>query len=1367
MTHYVSRTCTEIDKKSSRDESESPSRPLEDFRETEAYVLLGAPGAGKTVAFKQEAVQCPDGYYVTARDFNTFDDKPEWRDTTLFIDGLDEMRAGSTDGRTPLDRIRNNLNSLECPRFRLSCREADWFGANDRTRLQMVSGNGEVNVLRLDPLSDGDIQEILLRNHHIDDPDSFIASARKRGIDELLPNPQSLRMLVAAVAGGRWPETRMETFELACRTLLKEHNPEHRIANPDGADISRLMDVAGRLCAVQLLAGNAGYTLFGNLSCDPGYPGLEQIPGDDRAVLRYTLGTKLFEAPCEGRVAPVHRQVAEFLAARYLARLIADGLPVGRILALMTGHDSVPVAELRGLAAWLAAHSRDSRLELITRDPLGTILYGDVREYPTDEKHRLWECLEREADQKPWFWRLSGMDSRLGDIATPDMEQAIHELLRDSPRDAARQCFVRILLLSLKHGPVVPSISDPVMEIVRDESWSDSVRSAALDALIRQMGNGESPTDALKSLLAAIDAGSVSDSNDDLLGALLTELYPENLSSSEILRYLRRPHNTSLFGKYYSFWSRHVPVKSTTIQCGELLDGITRQFDRLKPSFLSTFGRVIYGRRLLIPLLKRVLESSQEDISPSRVLNWLGVVSDPQIRVPPEEAEFIRNWLSCHPGALKEIIKLGLKICSDARNFRHCMYKIERRVFAAMWPPNWCVEQALISTDENAAAYFICKAADFVHDHPDDKQISRESANDRLTGDNRLLNVFNDRLASRSGSDAHVTYSREQDNEQKRQRQQKWHNHLKTHETTLRENRCHSVLLHQLATIYFGGFVDAEGDCPLDRLRSLLGTDDNLIQAVLEGLHGSIHRSDLPDVAEIIDLGTRDRQHYLALPFMAGLEEAARIAPDRNVSLNEKQMRLALAIHYASPLPDDDVQPPTWFKPLLKARPDLVADVLVESVRPKINSNPHIAADLYELAYCEDHAEVARLASFQLLKMFPVRCRTGQLPALYCLLEAALRHCEQTPLVELIDRKLSYNSMNVGQRIYWLVAGLRTSPSRYLNRLEIFVTEKNQSERRVRYLAEAVAGDNHSPAPIECLDEPGLRLMIQLLGCSHRPYFAYSQKQSEGAYKYTLDMQVSRQIQLAINRLASDPSQSAAEILESLARDDNLIPWRPDLKHAKHRQSDLRREASFQPRDIEQVIQVLDKRRPANAADLAALTTEFLQEIAKNIRHGNTSGWKKYWNDVNHKPSTPKHEDRCRNALLDDLRPKIESLDIDAQPEGRYADDKRADIRVSYGQQFNVPVEIKKSCHRDLWSAIGRQLIAKYTRDPGADGYGIYVVFWFGNTEHCRPTPGEKAPPKSATQLEKRLRDTLSEEKKRKISICVIDVAKPETPSKS
>ena len=69
------------------------------------------------------------------------------------------------------------------------------------------------------------------------------------------------------------------------------------------------------------------------------------------------------------RFTPVHRHIAEFLGARYLARIIHDGLPARRVIALITGEDGTVVTELRGLSAWLAAHCQDARADLIERIP--------------------------------------------------------------------------------------------------------------------------------------------------------------------------------------------------------------------------------------------------------------------------------------------------------------------------------------------------------------------------------------------------------------------------------------------------------------------------------------------------------------------------------------------------------------------------------------------------------------------------------------------------------------------------------------------------------------------------------------------------------------------------------------------------------------------------------------------------------------------------------------------------------------------------------------------------------------------------------------------------------------------------------------
>ena len=165
--------------------------------------------------------------------FFAYDDKPEWHGTTLYLDGLDEVRAGLVDGRPPLDRVRAKLDGLRRPRFRLSCRWADWLGANDRDSLGQVC-SGTLTVLHLDPLSEQDIKRILAENHAISDPEEFIAEARERGVHGLLTNPQNLDLLAKVVSGGNWPGSRHETFETACEMLVTETQQRALPRQPHG-----------------------------------------------------------------------------------------------------------------------------------------------------------------------------------------------------------------------------------------------------------------------------------------------------------------------------------------------------------------------------------------------------------------------------------------------------------------------------------------------------------------------------------------------------------------------------------------------------------------------------------------------------------------------------------------------------------------------------------------------------------------------------------------------------------------------------------------------------------------------------------------------------------------------------------------------------------------------------------------------------------------------------------------------------------------------------------------------------------------------------------------------------------------------------
>ena len=1361
MTDFVRRTCTEFGEdgqvKKNADGSKRTYLSFKEFRDADAYVLLGPPGAGKTITFEQEAACSKAHPPITARNFIALgvDKHPEWHNTTLFIDGLDEKRAGSPDGRTPLDEIRKKLDLLGRPRFRLSCREADWFGANDRDNLKAVSRNGQVVVLRLDLLTEADILKILRDNLKVDDPEKFTYEARQKGLETLLTNPQSLSMLVKAVegAGGDWPETRMQTFDMACRTLLREHNREHQVVKPDSFDISGLMDAAGRLCVVQLLTGKAGYALPGTEG-EHEYPGLEQISGEDQKVLRHVLGTKLFVVPTEGRAAPVHRQIAEFLGGRYLAVLIEKGLPVGRILALMTGDDGGVVSELRGLSAWLTAHSKTSRMEIIERDPIGTVLYGDVRNFSVDEKRSLIKILKQETQRNQEFFEaLAKMDSRFGDLATPDMEPVFREALTSSMRDDIHQRLVACLVEALRHGPAAPELTDILLEMVKDDSWRLRIRQHALDTIFHHGINNEQIGEKLITLLADVYDGSVPDSDDQLLGQLLYALYPSKLSAAEILRYLRLPKRRDHFGMYKRFWTGYVVKNATNAQCAELLDILVERSDKLLEEIRKNptdTRNPIY--HLPSNLLVRFLNTAQEEIAPGRLFSWLGVAvwNHHEMWVPPDNAEGIRAWLSQHPETHKAMIAACIETCHGKQQFNSfatCVSVQRRRLFNETLPPDfgsWCLEQAIHSTDNNAAIWYIREVADAVHWH--EEGLTRKIVDERLANRPSLKKAFQERLSQRKESKKRNNALREESEKETSKEQQEFRDHVKKHVAALRENRCPPALLNYLAAAYFDEPIDKlfEGSTSRDRLHNLLGGDTDLIEMVLAALRDSVNRSDLPDEDEIIRLGADNRRHYLGLPFLAGLEEL--FEPEKEPPLNERQMRQAIAFHYRWPLSYHGDDKPPWYRWLLTRRPDMVSYVLIKSVRSELHNRKDHFYEAYELAFSKEHEEVARLASLPLLKLFPARCTSTQLQSLNILLRAALLHCEKEALEKLIVHKLSLRSMNIAQRVLWLAAGFLASPTSYRETLE---TSVSGHEKRIRHLAEFLTTyrDQSAWATLfDCFDVQELELLIRLLGGSYRPYSSLS------------DFEKADLINWLINQLASLPSPEATAALESLSSDNALHPWRFNIMNAAYRQNKIRREASFRYHDIPTVLQTLDERSPANAADLAALTMDILSGMAEQIRYGSTSDWRQYWNMKSpSQPDTPKHEELCRDMLLSDLEIRLKPLKIDAQREGYYADDGRADIRVAYGD-FNVPIEIKKSTHRDLWRAVREQLITQYTRDPGADGYGIYLVFWFG-MEGC-PMPPSGKRPSSAHELQERLLDTLSAEEKFKISICIIDVSK-------
>ena len=1349
MNDRVPRTCTEILTR----EGDQESRPLEEFRSAPAYVLLGDPGSGKTTAFEDECDALGESAHkMSARKFLKLDvNNPlEWRNKTLYIDGLDEIRAGTIDVRTPFDDVLSRLDKLGRPRFRLSCREADWLGDNDRRNLADVSQDSQVTVLRLDPLTESDVVEILNGCPGINDSQAFIRSASERGVEALLKNPMSLQLLSKAVAHvNGWPNSRLDTFEKACSIIVREHNEEHKIAGqPYTPD--QLLNAAGRLCAVHLLAGTAGYSRS-NSDADVDYPTPDACTCASPQVLGRALSTKLFKSTSRHRLAPVHRHIAEFLGARHLARTIEDGLPARRVLALMTGDDGTVVTEMRGLSAWLAAHCGKARADLIERDPIGVGLYGDIRQFSRDENHALLKALRRECDRLvPLLW--SSRAASFAALTTPDMEQVVKEVLTSPSRTRDHQMLAAFLLRVLGKSAALPGLSRTLLEIVRDDTWWSGINESALDAFIH-LHDSQDKTKELKVLLADIQVERVSDPSQELLGTLLRRLYPLALTPSEVWDYLLETGDVELFGRYRKFWNTELVQKSSPGHLAELLDSLVRRLPHLRPALDA---RRLSG--LPAKILAAGLEARGDHIETKRLYDWLSAGLHGLDVAPAhdtsESTHQIGSWLTQRPEIQKKVIAEGLDRQPETGNLRFHAYEVQMRLYGAGRPADfglWCLKMAVaLSAAKPQVAEHLLEEAVWAHaNRRGDQGLSIEVLQD-YTGANQRLRRIVDRLLAPQPAPPQPLESHRKSTQEETRQERQWLEHVRANRAALRENRAAPALLHRLAEGYFGCLYELDSHEGPNAIANLLKGDHDLIDASLEGLRGVVEREDVPGVDEILDLKRQGRMHYLGAPFLAGLAEMERTAPQDPLRWDEDRGRKAVAFLYCSPQvycsPHGNDRP-QWYQRLIETRPEIVADVQTRyAVSEFHNGGEHIHR-LSELAHDPGHAQVAQHASLPLLRAFPARCKLKQIRALDDLLWAAIRHADRALLKEVIEGKTSRKSPSIAQRAHWLAAGLIVSPKAYKDVLQDFV---KASENRTWRLAEFLCDIEYHQFPFDGLGVVGGELLIRLIG----RYVGPDQQLVRGAV--TLTAQASRFVHGLIRHLAASPTREASAALDRLLEDGGPSRWRGALLPARDAQRVIRRDAGYRHPNVEQVCRTLNGGSPANAADLAALVRDSLCELAVKIRTGNTDDWRQYWNENDHgKLGAPKHENTCRDTLLSDLRERLPQ-GIDAQPEGQYARDKRADMRVSC-LDFQIPIEVKKNGRRDLWRAMKDQLIQQYTTDPATEGYGIYLVFWFG--PDCTQPPPSGPRPAGPQDLQRKLEATLAEDQARKISVCVIDVS--------
>ena len=1373
---HLPRKCKPIGADSIPDTHNGESVPLKSFREEEAYILLGAPGAGKTTSFKYEAKHTENGIYVTARDLITFEYKPEWRNQTLFIDGLDELSEGFVE-QTTIDKIRKILYDLDKPRFRLACRSADWFRKEDLIYFKEVTRSGNVSFLLLSELTDSEIMKFSNSNPSVSNPKNFLQSAIENGIHDILRNPLNLSLFAQLSHPDDLPDNRSELFEQFCTSLLRDNlSPGfHRAVNWSP---KQKIELVGKLCAIMLLSGHAGFCRHRE-NVSENYLFLGDIYDVNPNDIRQVLNTGLFELAGENCFKPIHFQIAEYLAAKFTNSQIKGGLPYTRLLRLISGNDCGIVKSLRGFAAWLASLNTSVRDNIISQNPLATVLYGDVKNFSNDEKNRVLENLSRFNPTDEWI--LDWHDEKqLGNLVTTDTVKKLQASLESTMEIGVVDSHYSFNLKILKFADLSPEIGQILITIVRRNQIDATARSLALETLTsRKHLNSEELESELWHLLGDVMDEKIADPHDDLYAILLTHFYPNKIPASKILTYLKPRKKRYLIGRYHLFWLSHVCENSTLEQMETILDTLVE----LKSDPTKNSGSEFQMDELLrllftLAVLKIYLEKSNDIPEIAQLHEWMGIASG--AGEPNHNPIFggmqriwIQEWLERYPEVQLSIIETGVNeyltsnrpVTSDS--FQKYIYlNIERRLFRAQPPSNyglWCLNQSENTDSDVIAEYFIRCVAEFIYFDRNNEGLSREFVYSKLAGNNRLLKLFDQRLSELSAIDQRENHLLKKGDEELANVKSELSIELNRNREEILRHEGRIDLLYQMAAIYYGRYIEFPGDSPYDRVKQALGSELDLIKIVLESFKNTIKRKDVPSHIEFLRSFSESKSSYHGLPFLAGLDEFDRTERPHKIELNSRQLKQALAFYFAEyPLTNDDLNRlPDWFVKTMISHPETVAEILINFNRSSWKSNADAPKLIYELASDPRFKTVANFATIPLLKAFPIRCPNSQLILLGLLLRAAMLHCDETSLLNLINKKVSRKNIMIAQHGYWLIAGLIVLPNEFLDRVEPYVSKYKS---RIRYLTDAMSiliGDS----TILSIDSvPVLNLLIGIIGTSYAPpvFVPDDNKdnhQFEGLHSSIL-------AQRLIYRLSSIGTVDASRALKELASNNDLDSWQQHIAIARARQNEFLQESVYKFREANQVRLVLDNLEPVSAGDLAAICVEHINQLGNEIRNNNTSDWRQYWNvnSVN-QPQKPKPENGCRDNFASALSVRLQRSNIDVQTEGVHSNGNKSDILISFNN-FHIPVEVKLSKSTDLWTACQKQLIEKYTIDPSAGEHGIYLVFWFGiDYLHRTRSMIDVGPPQNALELEKLLHHNLREEKREHISICVIDVSKPQRSS--
>lgn len=1304
-------------------------------------VLLGDPGSGKSYLFREFAA-AEGGEALVARAFLNLNSDTLANKSALFIDALDERRAGRGDHST-IDEIVKKLLQVGPEKVRIACRAADWLGNTDLAAFgAYFERTGGCVVLHLLPLSDGERAGVLAAQG-VEDAAAFLTEASERGLDDLLGNPQNLKMLADVVRKRSWPNTRSELFRSAVDILLEEHSENQRRRPSGRYSPNDLRGPAGELCAVRLVSDVLAISLTENDSATD-LPSYRSVCSADVDRALAALGRRVFvSGPVVESADYAHRTIAEYLGALWLAERVRSGLPLGRVRALL-GIDGRPASELRGLHAWLAVHLPEHAEVLIDADPFGVLSYGDAKTLTPQLRRRLLQALAKLADADPWFRDGHWSSAAVAGLSGPDMVAGFRSVLTSRNSGFSLRTLVLDALLS---GYVAVELAEDLEVLVVDQSAAYAEREASVEVLLRMGPVGAA---VLARVYAQLGKGE-----DELRirSRIVRDLDRVGLGVNEVVTLLRDVLSTATGLAVGVVWR-----VSENVADGDVLEVL----DRI--AVVPAEGPQVDKRRHHTSdvlrefdcLLARALEIDK-DVAGYRLLQWLEFRRRTSEHASDGNAEELKVLLASNLPATARLVDAAIEALVVDENRWSFVHRLrELTLFGAS--DGLLLERIiralhLESSDEKKALLYDLALA-LTFQLGQDARESFEALYSFGEGREELEKI------RQINCIVEIPDWRTRDAERRREQAEKRSEgrvkNLAEFESQreLVRSGMHLGWLAWIAKVYFAMFSDLDREAtPRGRLATELG--ESGAEVAIDGLIAFARRGEITEVGEVLRMHEEGKHFPWWYALLAGLDEHVDAGGDI-LSFPDAFLQSALMIdctHTTFVQKGNVTSPhtPIWRTVLLQSRPDLVGSAYLALARAGLAKRAEHIDGLHALLHEVKLQPYRPASALALLTEFP--CAPAH--ALRELLGVAIGECQPMQLIAMARRAVANRNCGVEPRMLWHAAGLLAAPAEFGPACEDLETEaaallvwavRDLSGFSRRQLSGA------STLTVEQI-EMVLRLALTLYPRTPHPSEGWSgDRNAWDATDYSLKL---------IAALSANPSIKAAEALQRLLEEPFSASYVGDIKHARAQQQVKMIDSEFRQPSWADVVAALANGRPAGIADLHALVLDQLEDLGSHIAAANIDMFKRFWNEDSYgRVASPKGEESCRDYLVELLRACTKTQGILVEPEGHMAADKRADL-VALLPGMKLVVELKRDYHAAVWTSIQGQLERFYTRDPDAQGFGIYAVFWFGE-KRGHPIPCPPAPlavPKSANEMRLQLELSVAPERRSKVAIVVLDVS--------